>query len=125
MVVKRENNSGPMENLANDLTDGNIPDLAEKINDFLQSITSDIPPLPESHKYQHIENTNSGSFTISVDEVEINLSKIKMNKSAGPDGIQTWMLRYLAPLFAKPVAAIYNSSIRDGYIPDQWKSVYM
>ena len=47
--------------------------------------------------------------------------RIKNGKAAGPDGIQAWMLRDLAPLLAPPLTAIYNSSIREGYVPEKWK----
>ena len=57
--------------------------------------------------------------------MERNLAKINPNKSGGPDGIQAWMLRDLAPLFAKPKAAIFNSSIRDGHVPSQWKTAFI
>ena len=50
-----------------------------------------------------------------------NLSKIKRNMAPGPDGIGAWMLRDLAPLLAKPIAVIFNSSIRDGHVPSKWK----
>ena len=43
--------------------------------------------------------------------------RIKPGKSPGPGGIQAWMLRDLAPILAPPVTAIFNSSIRDGYVP--------
>ena len=51
--------------------------------------------------------------------------KIKPNKAQGPDNIQAWMLRDLAPFIAQPVTAIFNSSIRDGYIPPIWKSAHI
>ena len=47
---------------------------------------------------------------------------VKPGKTAGPDGIQAWMLRDLAPILASPVCAIFNSSIRDGFVPSKWKS---
>ena len=111
-----------MLSLANENTNGNIEELSERINDFLRSVTSNIPPLKPDNKYSQITCDTPSDYTITVDDVERNLSKLKQNKSPGPDGIAAWMLRDLAPLFAKPVTAIFNSSIRDGHVPSKWKS---
>ena len=115
--------SGPdtMLSLANANTNGDVGKLAERINAFLQSVTSDITPLKPDNKYSQIKSKTPENYTISVDEIERNLSKIKRNKAPGPDGIAAWMLRDLAPLLAKPIAAIFNSSIRDGHVPSKWK----
>ena len=123
-IVGMNKSVGPdtMLSLANENTNGDVEVLAERINGFLQSVTSDIPPLKPDNKYSQLQCEIPDKFTISVDEVERNLSKIKQNKSPGPDGIAAWMLRDLAPLFAKPIAAIFNSSIRDGHVPSKWKS---
>ena len=35
------------------------------------------------------------------------------------------MLRDLAPILAAPVTSIFNASLRDGYVPQAWKSAYI
>ena len=50
------------------------------------------------------------------------LSSIKVHKSPGPDGIPNWLLRDFSSLLCQPLAAIYNSSIRQGSVPRIWKS---
>ena len=47
--------------------------------------------------------------------------KIGPMKAAGPDGIPTWVLRDIAGYLAQPVASIFNSSLREGQLPFQWK----
>ena len=111
-----------MTALANDLTDGDVPLLSEKINEFFHSVSGDMPPLTENNKYSNFDAMLPDEFIISVSEVEKSLSKIKPNKAAGPDRIEAWMLRDLAPILAPPITAIYNSSLREGYIPSLWKS---
>ena len=64
-------------------------------------------------------------YHISVLDVEKRLAKVKPNKAPGPDGITSWMLRDLSAQLAGPVAALFNSSIRDGYVPQPWKSAYI
>ena len=123
-LVGLNKSKGPdtMISLANENTDGDVQVLAERINEFLQSVTSDIPPLKPDNKYAQSQCITPETYTISVDEVERNLSRIKKNKAPGPDGIDAWILRDLAPLLAKPVAALFNSSLRDGHVPAVWKS---
>ena len=123
--INKAGSTDTMHTLANDISNGNVPELADRINVFLQSVTSDIPPLKRENKYSKIPTPSLSPFTISVDDVERNLSKIKAKKAAGTDGIQAWILRDLAPLIAKPIAKIYNNSIREGHVPSQWKSAYI
>ena len=50
------------------------------------------------------------------------LRKVKVNKATGPDDIPAWILRDFADELAAPLASIYNSSLREGVIPDLWKT---
>ena len=51
------------------------------------------------------------------------VSKVKLNKSVGPDGISRKILRELAKYLGAPITAIINSSLHLGrpIVPDQWK----
>ena len=40
----------------------------------------------------------------------------------GLDGIPSWFLRLGAPVFAAPLALLYNQSITAGVVPSQWKA---
>ena len=42
-------------------------------------------------------------------------------KSPGPDGIPNWVWRDFAGVLGAPICAIWNNSIRTGYLPDIWK----
>ena len=50
------------------------------------------------------------------------MCRINLHKSSGPDGVPNWLLRDLAPLLSQPLAAIFNASLREGYLPPIWKS---
>jgi len=41
----------------------------------------------------------------------------------GLDGITTWFLRVGTPIFAAPLALLFEQSIAAGIIPSQWKAV--
>ena len=99
--------------------------LANKINDFFQSVSADLPPLASENKYMKKDIELPDYLTIPVTEVEDNLARMKLGKAPGPDNIQSWMLRDLAPYISRPVTAIFNASLRDGYVPETWKEAYV
>ena len=53
---------------------------------------------------------------------EMALQRIKVNKSTGPDNIPGWLLRDNATVLARPLTALFNSSLREGVIPAMWKT---
>ena len=44
-----------------------------------------------------------------------------MYKAPGPDGLPNWLLRDFCAHLAGPVCAIYNASVREGFVPSCWK----
>ena len=102
---------------------GNMAQLAKNINDFFWSVASDLPPLPKENKYSQIEYSHvPDQYIISIQQVDKNLSQIKLGKAPGPDEITSWMLRDLAPILAPPIASLFKASIRDSYVPPASKS---
>jgi len=43
-------------------------------------------------------------------------------KAAGPNSLPNWLLQDFVPYLCQPLAAIFNASIRHGYVPPVWKS---
>jgi len=60
-------------------------------------------------------------YTAEIEEVRSLLSKVKLNKSVGPDGISHKILKELANFLAAPVTSIIHSSLHQGIVPDQWR----
>ena len=58
---------------------------------------------------------------ISVTYCEQKLSKLSVHKAMGPDNIPNWILKDFSYILASPIAAIYNSSVRQSYVPPSWK----
>ena len=54
--------------------------------------------------------------------MEESLLSINTTKSPGPDGIPNWVLRDFAGILGSPLCAIWNNTIRSGYIPSIWKA---
>ena len=49
------------------------------------------------------------------------LSKLKVTKALGPDGITAILLKDVAPVIAKPITYLVNLTISTGLIPAEWK----
>ena len=77
-----------------------------------------------SKKWNHsnIEEPLPAEFTIEVASTQRELQKVKCRKATGPDNIPPWMVNNYAHLLAAPVTAIFNSSLREGKLPDLWKT---
>ena len=58
---------------------------------------------------------------ITSDHIEIEIKRSKCNKSAGFDKISVQFVKDAAEILCKPLAAIFNSSFKNGIFPDTWK----
>lgn len=58
---------------------------------------------------------------ISAEETLSELTGLNPYKSMGPDGTHPAMLKALADILAEPLSVLYNRSLREGTIPDDWK----
>ena len=54
-------------------------------------------------------------------EVSEILSKLKISKSTGPDGISSRLLKLASPAVANTLARIFNISIESETFPEEWK----
>jgi len=111
-----------LQGLANRHTEGNLQTLAESINTFLVSVSEDMPRLTPDHHIFDIDEPLPAAFTLSVEETEAALIKIKTGKATGPDNIPPWILKDFAHILSSPIAAIYNSSLREGVLPTMWRT---
>ncbi len=78
---------GELQILADEKNDGDVESLASVINDALLSVTRELPRLSQSHPIFHLEDPLPVKFTISVEDTEVALSRVKLEKATGPDGI--------------------------------------
>ena len=49
------------------------------------------------------------------------LSKVKVGKAGGPDGISARLMKESSYELNKPLTDILNQSYREGTVPSQWK----
>ena len=91
---------------------------ATLINNFFASLTKDFPPIKsEWFDLQCPENLPS----FSTEDVRIELTKLNIKKSTGPNDPFMKILKIFANSFAAPLAEIYNESFRYKYFPEIWK----
>ena len=106
--------------LAEQLCDGDTLALANNIKMVFKEVTSaDVQPLlPTAAPADH---DVPDEFIISVTDGKQKLSKLCVHKAMGPDNIPNWILKDFSYILAAPIAAIYNSSVRQSYVPPSWK----
>ena len=63
----------------------------------------------------------SDEYVIDVTTILQALREVKTNKATGPDDVPAWILNNHANTLAGSLTAIFNSSLREGIIPDTWK----
>ena len=114
-----------MQDLANNLCEGNIEALANRINKCLVSVSSNLPQLTDDLAVFDVQDDIPAEYVISVMTTENALQQIKVNKAVGPDNVPAWVLRDNASTLAAPLTAIFNTSLRDGVIPALWKTAYV
>ena len=68
---------------------------------------------------------NSGkklnSLEIREEDVLEKIGNLKLGKAAGPDGISATFLIKCKELIARPLTIIFNKSLKEGNVPQDWK----
>ena len=100
-----------------------ITSLGERINTFFCSLTSDFEPLTVDDILGIPVEASEipADLYVSLREADIALRSIKLRKARGPDGITNIILKTSLEL-APVIAAIYNASLREGYLLPLLKS---
>ena len=94
-------------------------ELANLFNDKFVAVASTLPPL----KWTPLPVVDYPSkFNITVEDTETALLSTKLHSAAGPDEISAWLLRENAASLCRPLCSIFNSSLRQGFVPSLWKS---
>ena len=98
-------------------------DDAEKANIILQQFSSVF--INESNgNIPRIENrTNSTILDLHVTNLMVlkQLMNLNVNKSCGPDEIHPRLLIELSEHIARPVALLFNMTMKHGFLPTDWK----
>ena len=119
-ITGKATKNDSLHSLAQNEQNGDMVGLATQINISFHKVSSHLPPLNirTPRRSFHVPD----KYIISVEEVQKQMSKINLNKSPGPDGIPSWLLKEMCYDIAPAICSIFNSSFRDGYVPQIWKS---
>lgn len=114
-----QSNKSDLTSLADNLCDGDVQTLANKINESLQLVSSDLDPLTEnSTNYYPVPS----EYIIFPEEVYAKLSQINVRKAPGPDELPNWFLKEFAYTLCDPICSIFNASVHEGIVPAIWKN---
>jgi hypothetical protein len=97
---------------------------APVINDYLVAVAKDVPVFNSdklSDLRAHLTINVPDCFVVSEISVFNALKHLSVNKSAGSDLFNNRFLIFIAEVLAGPICAIINSSVRQGFVPHQWK----
>ena len=110
-----------IQGLANTTADGDCAELANRMNDFFVSVSQHLPRLNVDNEVFIVEGQLPDDCIINVQATFDALCNINPNKATGPDNIPAWLLKEHAATLAAPLTAIYNNSLREGKLPNEWK----
>ena len=120
LVTGLKTSEPPLSGLDNQIHDGDMHALATSVNAFFQSVAADLSPL-DNKDLPLPPDILPSDFSISSNDVEHKLNQINIHKAPGPDGLTNWILRDFSLQLAGPVCAIFSASLREGFIPTNWK----
>ena len=105
--------------------DGHIKDKEDEmcniLNDYFCSVFTESGTVDSSENSNVSVGTDLDDIFIDEDIVRKKIEKLREGKSPGPDGISTSMLIKTGDVIAKPLALIFNKSIKEGVVPKDWR----
>ena len=122
LMGQKTTDKSNVQSLANKTMDGNVELLASKMNDFFISVSEHLTRLDRNNEAFDVEGQLPDEYIIGLTTTLQALRKVKTNKATGPDNFPAWILNNNANILAGPLTANFNSSLREGIIPDTWKS---
>lgn len=124
---KTKDRVGPIKDQSGHLITNN-KETCNVLNDYFASVFTREPINDSSMSLPKIEQVFKGDrlnvlqdVTISEDMVFYRLTKLKPNKAPGVDNIVPKVLIETAKYVAKPLCLIFNKSLEEGIVPDDWK----
>lgn len=100
-------------------------DCAKELNNFFVSVFN---PVSRSLQEENLINTDAlvvgrefSSIKVEVEQVLIQLSRLKTKKTSGPDSILTVVLKNCKDELAPALTILFNKSLEECYLPQDWK----
>ena len=92
------------------------------MNDFFVAVSEHLPRLDRNNEAFDVDGQLPDEYVIVLTTTLQALRKVKTNKATGPDHVPARILKNHANSLAGPLTAIFNSSLREGIIPETRKS---
>ena len=121
LMGQKTTDKSNVQSLASKTTDGNVKLLASKMNDFFVSVSEHLPRLDRNNEAFDVDDQLPDEYVIALTTTLQALRKVKTNKATVPDNVPDWILKNHANILAGPLTEIFNSSLREGVIPETWK----
>ena len=96
-------------------------DKAEALNHQFQSVFSHETVMPTDNESSHQQVPSMPSINITAPGVLKLLKGLNPNKASGPDNISPRTLRELSDELASPFTTIFQHSLQQGVVPEDWR----
>ena len=115
--AKQSTNSFKVDN--NDITDPTL--IANTFNEFLPQTLQMLILIATPFVKDTLGSHQLSSISTDANEIFDLINHLKSGKAPGSDGITSTMLKLTAGEIALPLTLLFNYSLREGLIPDDWK----
>ena len=110
---------GPLKNIQGEALTDNVA-MATEMNNFFSSVftsenTLNVPPVTALTEKQIL------SVKVTPAKVKEKIKKLKPGSAPGPDGITVRYLQTFSEELSLPLSTIYNKSLTEGVVPDDWR----
>ena len=95
------------------------------LNDYYHSVFTSDNHLSATPDFPSLTEEKLEDVVLSVEAVEEVLTNLKPHKAAGPDGVESQLLKECAKEMAPTLCHIFRKSMDDGEVPSQWKEAHV
>ena len=99
-------------------------DIANEFNDYFSSVfaVENTACIPDPVKMFHAsEEDRLRTIELSVEDVIKALSRIRQDKSGGPDDVSPRLLANIYEELGRPLQMLFKKSMEEGRVPEDWK----
>ncbi len=94
--------------------------MANLLNSFFSSVFTKDNGSPDQQAAPMV-TADIGEIKVTVNMVREKIDNLRVDSAAGPDKIGPRLLQELKEAVAPPLAEIFNSSLREGKVPEDWR----